>query len=207
MKSYLKVLLAGVLSIYLTGCTGLLTVEQAAPEISIKPSKEPMVIAILDQRPYVLNRDKLPTFEGLIRSDFGRPSNSYTPTKETLSTYLGKRVEHGFKVKGRDTELLETNLDTTQKGLISKVRKSGKKALVIALREWKFDHHTFSKAAYYDVELAVFDKKGKTLVTKKFNGKDGIPSSPALYNELQLIYKARFEKMFSDPKVRRALEK
>lgn len=206
MRNYTKILFFGFLGIYLTGCTSLMTIEEAAPRISIKQASEPLVIAVLDQRPYVLNKKKTTSFEGLIRSNFGIPYSYSTPTHEPLSIYLGKRVEHGFKVNGITATLYPTSLETTKETLLKKLAQDGEKSLIISLSEWKYDHHTFVKSSTYDADIIVIDKQGNSLVQKKFTGKDDIPSG-AIANAMQQVYKARFEHIFDDAEIRQALER
>lgn len=205
MKSYIKILLVGLLSVYLVGCSSLKTVEQTAPKISVQKNAGPLVIAVLDQRPYVLNKDKSPAFEGLMRSNFGIPYSYNTATREPMSLYLGKRLAHGFKTAGVVAELYPTSLDVTKGVLLEKLGQDGEKSLIVSFSEWKYDHHTFTKSAFYNADIIVLDKEGNTLVNKNFAGKDAIPSG-VIANAMQEVYKARFEAIFADNEVRQALE-
>jgi len=206
MKAYLKVIFAGILGLYLTGCASIMTAEQAAPNLSFQEDAGPLVVAVLDNRPYVLDKDKNPSFEGLIRSNLGMPFSYGTATGEAMSLYLGKRIEHGFKSSGVDTVLYPTTVGMTEESLLQELSKGGKKSLVVSLLEWKYDHHTFSKSSYYDVEVTVLDNQGNRLVDKKFTGKDGIPSGH-IANAMQQLYKARFEQFLSDAQIEQALRR
>lgn len=206
MKHSIKALLVICLSVYLTGCGSMLTAQQAAPEISVKNTSNPLVIAVLDQRPYVLEQKKKPSFEGLIRSNFGIPYSYSTPTREPMSDYLGQRIKLGFSASGIPVELQPTSLETTEKGLLALLEEKAKRSVIISLYEWKYDHHTFAKASFYDVDILVIDKGGNTIVRKKFADKEGIPSG-AIYNAMQQAYKARFENFFADEEILAALEK
>ena len=206
MKAYLKVIFAGILGLYLTGCASIMTAEQAAPNLSFQEDAGPLVVAVLDNRPYVLDKDKNPSFEGLIRSSFGIPYSYGTATGEAMSAYLGKRIEHGFKASGVDTVLHPTTVGMTKENLLQELSKGGKKSLVVSLSEWKYDHHPFSKASYYDVEVTVLDQQGNRLVDKQFTGKDDIPSGH-IANAMQQLYKARFEQFLSDAQIEQALRR
>jgi len=206
MRAYVKVFLVGILGLYLTGCASIMTAEQAAPNLSFQQDTGPLVVAVLDNRPYVLDNDKNPSFEGLIRSNLGIPFSYGTVTGEAMSVYLGKRIEQGFKASGVDTVLYPTTVGMTKDNLLQELSKGGKKSLVVSLLEWKYDHHTFSKSSYYDVEVTVLDNQGNRLVDKQFTGKDGIPSGH-IANAMQQLYKARFEQFLSDAQVNQALKR
>ncbi|MGF1697797.1 hypothetical protein L4D20_06250 [Vibrio kyushuensis] len=189
----------------LIGCAKLLTVEESAPEVNISSEIGAVSIAVLDQRPYVLDKDKPAAFEGIIRSSLGIPYSYNTATQEPMATFIGTRIEHGFKDRGIDATLHLTELETQLPDLIDELGQDGKKSLVISLNEWKYDFHAFSDSSWYDVDIIILDPAGKKLVSKNFTGENDIPDSGAIMNEMQLIYKARFEEVFSSPDIVDAL--
>jgi hypothetical protein len=189
------------------GCVSPLTVEESSPNISIDQNVESVSIAVLDQRPYVLDGDKTPDFEGIIRSSLGIPFSHTTITKEPMATYLGNRIESGIKQKGIDVEQHKTDTATQFSDLMSKLKADNKPSILVVLNEWKYDFHAFSDSSWYDVDVTVTDRSGSKIITKNYVGEDDIPDSGAIMNEMMLIYKSRFEKIFSDPELRNVIEK
>lgn len=178
-----------------TGCTTVMTAEQAAPTLN-KPQVNEIQIAIVDHRPYVINGDKLSSFEGLSRTTLGIPFTRNLITGETMPQYLGKRLTAGFIRSGINAKLIATTPQTD----INNIKvDSNTPVIVIVLNEWKYDHHAFSDNSWYNFDLIIKDRTGATLINKNFNGEQDIPSMHT--NDLQLLYKERFELAFSDSEV------
>lgn len=190
----------------LTGCSGLLPVEQSSPEVTVSADAAPISMAVLDERPYVLDKDKNPAFEGLIRSGFGIPYSHNTASNEAMSDYLGKRVEYAFSAKGVDITRYQTSIETSEEELLNTLKADGKKSVLLSLNEWKYDWHTFTDNSWYNVDVIVLDKDGSTLASKHFEGEEDIPSGN-IPNEMLMLYKGRFETIFSDPAIYSALNK
>ncbi|WP_264874401.1 hypothetical protein [Vibrio agarivorans] len=207
MFSKCKLALVATSSVYLMGCVSPLSVEESAPNVNIDPSVESVSIAVLDKRPYVVDGDKTPDFEGIIRSGLGIPYSHSTITKEPLATYLGNRIEYGIAKKGIDVERHTTDTSTQFSELISKLESDSKPSVVFVLNEWKYDFHAFSDSSWYDVDVTVIDRTGSNTLTKHYAGEDDIPSSDAIMNEMMRLYQARFEMILSDQELRNVIEK
>lgn len=189
-------------AITLTGCASLLPVEQSSPEVSVSP----ISIAVLDERPYVLDHDKKPAFEGIIRSSFGIPGSHNTGTGEALSDYLGSRIEYAFNTNGVDVTRYQTQVGVSESDLLNTLKADGRKSVLLSLNEWKYDWHPITDNSWYNVDITVLDKNGTTLATKHFEGEEDIPSGN-IPNEILMLYKGRFEMIFSDPVIYGALNK
>ncbi len=201
----LRWLLVALISLQLLGCAKFMTAQEAAPEVNVPASLQAISLAVLDQRPYVLNKDKNPAFEGLVRSSFGIPTSYSTRNFEPMATFLGARLEQGFIRHGVDATHVTTNLSMSFSDLINTLSQDGKPSVVIALHEWKYDYHPLMDSSWYDVNVTVLDRLGNKVISKNFEGEDDIPGFMDLGNEMQMIYKARFEKIFSDPSISEAL--
>jgi hypothetical protein len=182
-------------------------VEESAPNVNIDPSVNSISIAVLDKRPYVLDGDKKPDFEGIIRSGLGIPYSHSTITKEPLATYLGNRIEHGIAKKGIEVERHTTDTSTQFSELMSKLESDNKPSVVFVLNEWKYDFHAFSDSSWYDVDVTVIDRTGSNTLTKHYSGEDDIPSSDAIMNEMMRLYQARFEMILADQELKSVIEK
>ncbi|MCG3865233.1 MULTISPECIES: hypothetical protein [unclassified Photobacterium] len=201
--SYILILLATLLT---TGCESVLTAAETAPKINTVNKAQPLTIAILDHRPYVVNNDKSPAFEGLIRSAFGIPYSYDTVTKEAMSNFLGQRLALGIKRHGVDVDLVQTHPAMTVDASLKAVNKKENTGLLFVLKEWKYDLHPLADNSWYDLDVMVIDKIGNKKLVKNFKGENDIPEELSIFNDMQIIYKQRFEQIFQDPDVRNALK-
>jgi len=192
MKKMLSIIALGLL---VTGCASIMTAEQAAPELN-KPLSDKLAIAVVDHRPYVLNGDKEASFEGLSRSGFGIPFSRYTFNNKPMSEFLTNRLAAGLIKTGIDVSSLETTPQTK----IEDVKSQDAKTVIIVLNEWKYDYHAFTDNSWYDFNVLIKNKSGEVLINKKFIGEQDVPSLTS--NDIQLLYKARFEQAFKDPEIK-----
>ncbi|ABI37140.1 conserved hypothetical protein [Shewanella sp. MR-4] len=190
--------------LFLSGCAQVLTAEQSAPEINFSAAEKPLTIAVIDKREYVIDNDKTPAFEGLIRSGFGIPYSYNTPTNEAMSVYLSNRLVAGFNKKGIKAESVETSPKMSIDAAVTQVSNKGNKSIIFILNEWKYDYHTLSDNSWYNLDLMIIDENGTEKLVKNFTGENDIPEG-VIVNEMQLIYKQRFEAIFKDAEVIQAL--
>ena len=193
-------------TLLLSGCASFLTPEETAPNISAISSQEGLSLAVLDKRKYVVNEDKTPSFEGIIRSGFGIPYTYLTPTKEAMSVYLSKRLSIGFKNHGIQVQVVDTAPKMSVNNTLDKLSKNNLISILIVLNEWKYDFHSFTDNSWYDIDIIITDGNGNKKLVKNFKGENDIPDNGLISNEMQLIYKQRFESVFSDPEVIKSLQ-
>ncbi len=199
-----KKVFIGASVLLLSGCTTVLTANETAPEINFVEKPTEISIAVLDKRAYVVDNDKEPAFEGIIRSGFGIPYSYSTPTKEAMSVYLTNRLSAGFGKKGIKATVVSTEPTMSVDTIVGSLSKDDLKSVLFVLNEWKYDFHTFTDNSWYDMDVIIVDKLGNKKIVKNFKGENDIPDGSLISNEMQLIYKQRFEKVFSDPEIRLA---
>jgi len=199
-----KKVFIGASVLLLSGCTSVLTANETAPEINFAEKPTEISIAVLDKRAYVVDSDKEPAFEGIIRSGFGIPYSYYTTTKEPMSVYLTNRLSAGFDKKGIKASVVNTEPTMSVDKVVGSLAKDDLKSVLFVLNEWKYDFHTFTDNSWYDMDVIIVDKLGNKKIVKNFKGENDVPDGSLISNEMQLIYKQRFEKVFSDPEVRLA---
>jgi hypothetical protein len=204
----------GISIVFLLGCVKALPPEQTAPQINLSLHNNKISLAVLDKRPYVVNDDKSLAFEGIIRSGYGIPYSYQTPTDQPMSEYLTQRMSIGFENKGIETVTVKTDPKMKINEVITELSSYKNKSILIILNEWKYDYHGFSDGSWYDINVIITGTSGKKLLIKNFKGDNDIPdtgtiimsaSPTAISNELQKIYKQRFEQVFSNIKVIEAL--
>lgn len=71
-------------------------------------ARKALTIAVIDKRPYVLDHDKEPKFEGIIRSSLGIPYTYNTATQQPMSQFLTDRLVAGLKKQQVAVESVET---------------------------------------------------------------------------------------------------
>ncbi|MCW8330950.1 hypothetical protein MD588_19330 [Photobacterium sp. SDRW27] len=195
----------GISVLLLSGCAKILTAEETAPEINMVSNQNAMSLAVLDKREYVVNDDKTPAFEGIIRSSLGIPYTYTTPTQEAMSVYLSNRLSAGFDNHGIKLNVVETEPKMSVNSVVDDLSKDGLKSILIVLNEWKYDFHAFSDNSWYDMDVIIIDDLGNKKIVKNFKGENDIPDGGAISNEMQMIYKQRFENTFTDSEIIDAL--
>ncbi|ATZ74081.1 hypothetical protein CWC33_10445 [Idiomarina sp. X4] len=204
MFKFGKLIALAIASFYLSGCASIMTAEQAAPAVNTPNELESVSIAVVDKREYVLSGDKSPNFEGLSRSNFGIPYSQYTYTGQPMSEYLTERLVAGFMKKGVDAEAYPTSYSMSLSSIKNALAKKEQPSIIIALNEWKYDYHAFSDNSWYDVDVVVLDKNGEEKIKRSFKGENDVGSG-LISNEMQTIYKQRFESIFLDDAIQKAL--
>jgi len=199
-----KLVVLAVAGFYLSGCTSIMTAEQAAPAVNTPRELESVSIAVVDKREYVLNNDKAPSFEGLSRSSFGIPYSQYTYNGQPMSEYLTNRLVAGFKKQGIKAEAYSTSHSMSISSIKEALTKQEQPSIIIALNEWKYDYHAFSDNSWYDVDVIVLGKNGEEKTKRSFKGENDVGNG-LISNEMQTIYKHRFESIFLDDAIQEAL--
>lgn len=207
MYKYLKTtvfLFATISVLLLSGCSSHLTAEQSAPVIKLNNLNE-VSFAVLDKREYVVSGDKNASFEGIIRSGLGIPYSHNTFTNQPMSAFLSDRLVVGFANHNIKANKVDTVVQESENDIIEKLKISGNKSIIFTLNEWKYDFHAFSDNSWFNVDLTILNENGNTVLVKNFNGENDIPDSDTIPNQMQMIYKSRFENIFSDEMVKKAL--
>ncbi|MDV6314833.1 hypothetical protein [Idiomarina sp. HP20-50] len=199
-----KLIAIAITTLYLSGCAQLMTAEQAAPAINAPADLKSITIAVVDKREYVINGDKAPSFEGLSRSNFGIPYSQYTPGSQPMTSYLGDRLVAGFSKQGIKAELYSTSPSMSIERIRDALAEKNQPSIIIALNEWKYDYHAFSDSSWYNVDVLVLDSNAKLKVEKNFRGENDVGNG-VISNEMQTIYKHRFEHIFLDRDIESAL--
>lgn len=191
-----------------TSCVGIRYDKVEVP-LSYTGSDQ-VVVAALDQRPYVLSGDKSPEFIALVRSSFGIPYSYDTDSGETLAADLMKVLDNSFKKAGFNVKLHKTDHNMTKASLLRALKASpGQKKVLLLFREWKSD--TYSNSWFkYNAELTVLGASGQTLAHELISGEDRVDGSvwnPAAAATKAVPKKSQeiLGKLLNRPAVRRAL--
>jgi len=174
-------------------------------------SAESVEVGVLDQRPYVLDNDKSPSFVGLSRGGFGNPFNVNTESGNPLATDMGTDIVSSLQasgVKAKQMDLAPTlGPDEARQKLVG---SGAERAVLITLLEWKAD--TYQRVwLHYDVSIDVFNREGQTLATSQRSGEDNLGDGgmdPPSHSRKAVppAFKAIVEGLFHDPAVAAALK-
>ena len=189
-----------------TGCTSVMTAEQAAPNFANQlPSQ--LNLVVLDHRPYVRSGDKAPSFEGLSRSGFGIPYSQYTYNRMPLADYLAARIVAGAKKDGVDLHVIKAVHNDELEDLKPLILEQDQATLVLELINWKYDFHPFNKDFIYNVNISILDKTGNPVVRESFDGDEplSVGFDEALVNAAQKHYQKKLRELFLNKKIQQAL--
>lgn len=158
-----------------------------------------VAVATLDQRPYILDGDKKPSFVGLSRGGYGNPFDVETPNGAPLSDEISESVARSLAERGFKTSVVKVAPSESRHAAIEAMQKSGADRLaLVSLREWKSDKY-FRTSLIEDVSVKVFDGSGKELATASFTSDEVVGDVPA-------AFRTKIAAWFSEPKIVEALK-
>jgi hypothetical protein len=174
-------------------------------------SAETVEVGVLDQRPYVLDKDKSPAFVGVSRGGFANPFDVETESGEPLATDMGSDIVLGLRASGVKASqmVLAPSLKPTD-ARQQLVNSGADRSVLITLLEWKSD--TYQRVFLnYDVRLNVFNRENEMLATSQRSGEDNLGDGgldPPSHSRKAVppAFKSIMEGLFKDPKVAAALK-
>jgi hypothetical protein len=194
------------------GCAAGVKYKYDHQELSLAASSALTVeVGVVDQRPYVLTNESLPTFVGVSRGGFGEPFHVNTESGQPLAIDIGNDIVASLQASGLKASLMEVKPMIEPAEIQQKLIASGAdRAVLLALREWQTDtYHTVE--LHYDVRLNIFNREGQTLATTQRSGQDNLgdrgfdPASPSR-KAIPVAFKKIMEELFHDPTVVAALK-
>ena len=124
-----------------------------------------LAVGVHDQRPYIINGEKYPTYAGTMRSKWGVPWNINTQSNKPLSDDVVSAVASGFMNVGIKTDTALLLFSDRQTTAVKKLRNLGAERIVlINLREWKVDIMR-SAGFFIDAQAIVYDKEGHEIAS------------------------------------------
>lgn len=179
-------------------------------EISATGSQT-IVVGVHDQRNYVVDGEKDPSYVGTIRGGYGNPFNAWTDTENPLSTDLSATLVKALKEKGFKATAVELTPTMPSAEALEALKKGdAQRILLLTLKEWRTD--TYIKTSLYlDVVLTVLTGKGKELAIVMSAGEDDLGGNawnpPAHAKaETPKAAKKRIELLLNHPDVIQALQ-
>lgn len=168
-----------------------------------------VAVATVDQRNYVLTKNKAPSFVGLSRGGYGNPFDVTTESGQPLSTDFTTSICGSLDRRGFHSKALASPPPNAAPTAVVADAGGAPRVVLVNIREWKSDTMQ-STSLLYDVTLDVLDGTGKSLAQSRIDGKDDLggsawnPPSHAR-TAVPIAYKAKLERLLNDPGVVKAL--
>ena len=183
--------------------------DNITPETKFQ-TRAKIAVGVHDQRSYVVNGQKTPTFVGLSRGGFGNPFDVNTASGQPLANDFRNSIASGLSKAGANIARVDLSQTVKPEEALRLMRGAGAdKALLVTIDEWKVD--TFSSVNLnYELRVVVLGPSGQ-LALKRLSGDEQIGSS--LMNPVgtsrevaPVAYKKKLEEILSDPAIARALQ-
>ncbi|TGD72658.1 hypothetical protein E4634_14145 [Mangrovimicrobium sediminis] len=165
-------------------------------------------LAVVEQRPYVLDGDKQPDFVGLQRGGFGNPFDVTTQSGKPLADAMADAITRELKENGYEVVALEvgdgslTAVTTAIQGVTLP------RSVVLTVREWKTDAY-MNFGLSYDLELSVYDEQATRLASTTASGKDEVLGGAGMESgnakAAAIAFSTKLGRMFNAPEIRQAL--
>ena len=158
----------------LGGCVVGKNFDYASGQISLLPGRSdtPTAIAVLDQRPYVVSREKRENFVGLSRDGYGIPFNVTTRSGGPMAADMATAVAQALEAHGQPASAIVVPVSGGAEAARSALMATGAERLMLfTLREWKTDTMTRT-GLWFDVTLDVFDVSGEVLASRHISGQE-----------------------------------
>ena len=185
---------------FLSGCVAGQTINMDYADSQQAESKiyqGDILVTVNDDRPYILNGDKDPSYIGHYRAGFGNTWDVKTDSEEPLGKVISRDLQHKLQSLG---------FRVVSEGANNKV-------LTISILDWNFDAYMNGKY-WIDCVVQVHDNKGNTLATHQvknngvIKGSFWVGAKYAFEKELPIVYSETIDKIiYEKPDILESLQK
>ncbi len=178
-KTLLFLIALTFVPVSLTGCGGHTAINRTENYIYAWPrvnytSNVPLLVGVIDKRPYVINGKVKPSYVGLMRGGFGNPWYMHTESGQPLSDDLYQAVSSGYRNAGFVVDDVKSSMNHAEITSYF-ASKRGAKKILIKILEWKSDTYKRSKFNY-DLSALIYDENGEIIAeTAETNLKGNSP--------------------------------
>jgi hypothetical protein len=167
-----------------------------------------LVLAVEDERSYVLSGDKPSSFVGLQRDGFGVPFDVSTASGKPLTEIMSAAIEKGLTDAGYTVSRVSGSTNTTDYVRAASDSQASR-IVVLKVLDWKSDV-MFGITLTSNLHLSVLDANGKLLAesSSESYGKIGPGSWATTDGNTQLLtaeFAQRVRSLFNEAEVRTAL--
>ncbi len=157
----------------LEGCAAGRSIDYSGSSNFTAPSANSAIaLGAQDERPYVVNREKEPTYVGKTRSLYGIPFNTTTSSGQPLADEIGSLVATTIRKNGSTVKEIKLPIGASAETRVALFKPAdAMRSYFFEIREWRTDRY-MRVSLTYDISLSVLDKTGAVLATKSTKGDD-----------------------------------
>jgi hypothetical protein len=163
-----------------------------------------VAVGVHDQRPYVINGEKSPTYAGTVRGWVGNPWNVHTESNKPLSNDIAIAIVSGFMHVGKQAKTVTIPFSDDHQAALEKLKQLGtKKIVIVTLREWRIDIYR-SQGFLIDAILRVYDREGNEIAQSAVSHKN-IDSGDGTVESIYRAARLYLGMLLNDTKVKAVL--
>lgn len=196
---------------FLVGC-GPRGIKYTGTLIDLKcSSKRSVAVAVLDERPYVLKKEKDPSYVGLARGGYGNPFDMWTESGAPLADDMLSTVTDSLQARGFNVTPLKTSPAESLNSVMTKLRDShAERLFLIDMKEWYSDYLPEAFAAerstlFVNLEVTVFDRNQKKIAKNNLQEVLNLPSGWP-NDTVPEVYQSKIRQLIDDSRICRALQ-
>lgn len=197
------------LALLMAGCDLTVSYVTAAP----LPEKgsDRIAVAVLDERPEVLDQQKQPAFVGIMRGRLGVPLDRLTRDGRPLADDFGSTIVNSLMAGGyRAAAIAVPPAKDASDALKALEQGVADRFVLLEIRQWQSETYT-NTTMTYDVTLHVYDASGRELAAKP-DAREEDTSGGSFFNPIHRsddvvgqFYTRKISEWFSDPAIQAAL--
>lgn len=173
-----------------------------------------LVVAVTDQRPYILDGDKTPNFVGLSRAGYGNPFDVLTASGQPLAQDVATSLCASLSRRGwqcMPSVSVGADLVSARDSALEAAKRNGaRRVLFLTVRQWKADTYT-NTSLYFDLSAEVLDSTGSVLAQNRLQGREEVEGSflnppSAARENVPVAYRKKIEELLNTPRIADGLQ-
>lgn len=175
-------------------------------------SNRSVAVAVLDERPYVLKKEKNPSYVGMARGGYGNPFDMWTESGAPLADDMLSTVADSLRARGFTVTPLKTSTADSLKSVMANFSTSNADRLIfLDIKEWYSDYLPKAFTAerstlFINVEVKVFDRNQKNMVKNNIIKEELTLPSGWPMDTVPDVYQRKIRQLMDDPRVCRGLQ-
>ena len=149
-------------------------------DLDLKPKgNKIVVVATMDQRAYVKNGEKSPSYIGTLRGGYGNAFDVKTESDKPFSDDVTSVVCNSLRLNGFDVVPIFVKFSDSEKEILDVFRnKNADRLLLVTITDWYSDTYN-STYLTYELSVKVMDKQAQVLGEAIAKGKEeGLGGGP-----------------------------
>jgi hypothetical protein len=175
----------------------------------IRVNAPQIALGVHDQRPYVVDGQKVEHFVGLTRGGYNNPWDAFTASRKPLADEIAKSLADSLRRNGSTVTIVRLEPKMSREDARLTAAKSAPKAAILTLLEWKTDIG-YSYRHNAELELHIVNASGRVVGESRFAENRTfrydmtILPTTVFKREIPPVFKQYMEYLFSQPSVNAA---